>query len=109
VLRTWQLKTLQVLWSSPEGAKSATVWDRVNKVLGGETISRASIINFLEAMRESGVLSGVEESGKGRYHWVYSPTMDETGFKAFIAVTLLEKLVREFPEEMRGALQNLNQ
>ena len=36
VLRTWQLRALQVLWSCPEGAKSVTVWERVNKVLEGE-------------------------------------------------------------------------
>jgi hypothetical protein len=107
VLRPWQLKALQVLWSSPEGAKSVTVWAEVNKVLEGETISRASIINFLEEMRELGVLSGVEESGKGGYHWVYSPAMDESGFKRFIADTLLGKLMSEFHYEMSKAVENL--
>jgi hypothetical protein len=107
VLRSWQLKVLQVLWNSPEGAKSVTVWEKVNKVLEGETISRASIINFLEAMRESGVLTGVEESGKGGYHWIYSSAMDESGFKEFIASTLIRSLMSEFPEEMRKALDNL--
>jgi len=107
VLRTWQLKTLQVLWRSPGGAKSFTVWAKVNKVLEGESISRASIINFLEAMREVGVLSGVEESGKGGYHWVYSPAMDESGFKTFIANTLLGRLGSEFPEGLKGAFEAL--
>ena len=109
VLRTWQLKALQVLWSSPDGAKSFTVWVKVNQVLEGETISRASIINFLEAMRELGILSGVEESGKGGYHWVYSPAMNESGFRAFIADSLLGKLMSEFPKEMREAAENLKQ
>jgi len=105
ILRTWQLKALEVLWNSPKGAKSFTVWEKVNKVLEGETISRASIINFLEAMRELGILSGVEESGKGGYHWIYSPAMDESGFKEFIADTLLGKLKSEFPEGLRGAVK----
>ena len=108
VLRVWQLKALQVLWSSPEGAKSFTVWEKVNKMLEGETISRASVINFLEAMREAGVLSGVEETGKGGYHWVYSAATDEVGFKQFIAKTLLEKLMREFPDVMMGVVEALD-
>ena len=108
IFRKWQLKALEVLWNSPKGAKSFTVWEKVNKVLEGETISRASIINFLEAMRELGVLSGVEESGKGGYHWIYSPAMDESGFKKFIADTLLGKLKSEFPEGLRGAVKAQN-
>jgi hypothetical protein len=108
VLRVWQLKALQVLWSSPEGAKTFTVWEKVNQTLGGETISRASIINFLEAMRVTGVLSGVEETGKGGYHWVYSPTLDEAGFKQFIVDTLLGRLMSEFPDEVKGAVEALN-
>jgi hypothetical protein len=36
-------------------------------------------------MREAGVLKGVEKTGKGGYHWIYSPAMDEAGFKQFIA------------------------
>ena len=105
ILRTWQLKALEVLWNSPKGAKSFTVWEKVKKVLEDETISRASIINFLEAMRELGILSGVEESGKGGYHWIYSPAMDESGYKKFIAHTLLGKLKSEFPEGLKGAVK----
>jgi len=108
VLRAWQLKALQVLWRSPEGAKSVIVWEKVNKMLDRESISRASIINFLEAMREMSILSGVEATGKGGYHWVYSPAMDEAGFKQFIAETLLQKIMSEFPEETREAIKILS-
>jgi hypothetical protein len=107
VLRMWQLNALQVLWSNSEGAKSFTVWQKVNKMLKGETISRASVINFLEAMRETGVLTGKEETGKGGYHWVYFPAMDEAGFKQFIVKTLLEKLMTEFPKETMKAAEIL--
>jgi len=89
------------------GRRASQFWAKVNKVLEGETISRASIINFLEAMRKLGILSGVEESGKGGYHWIYSPAMDESGFKSFIADSLLGKLMSEFLEETRKAAENL--
>jgi len=39
-------------------------------------------------MREAGVLKGVERTGKGGYHWIYSPAMNEAEFKEFIVKTL---------------------
>jgi len=64
VLKYYQEIALRVIWASPEGLGSRTVWDRVNAGLQGKTISRASVINFLEAMREADVLKGVEKTGR---------------------------------------------
>ncbi len=108
VLKDWQLKAMQVVWGSPEGANSRTVWMETNKALKTSTISRASVINFLEAMRALGVLSGEEKTGKGGHHWVYYPAMDEAGFKRFIASTLLESLMRDFPNETKAALNRVS-
>jgi hypothetical protein len=55
-------------------------------------------------MREAGVLKGVEKTGKGGYHWIYSPAMNETEFKEFIADTLIKKLMRDFPKETKEAI-----
>lgn len=106
VLKDYQEIALRVIWASPEGLGSRAVWDRVNVGLRGETISRASIINFLEAMREAGVLKGVEITGKGGHRWIYSPAMTEPQFKVFIAETILGNLQRDFPEETRRAIAN---
>jgi hypothetical protein len=76
-------------------------------MLSGRTISRASIINFLEAMREMGVLFGEERTGKGGHHWVYRAAMDEAEFKRFIASMLLESLMRDLPEETVEAQKDL--
>jgi predicted transcriptional regulator len=84
------------------------VHHKANQALQGETISRASVINFLEDLREMGVLSGEERTGKGGHHWVYYPKLDEAGFKRFIAETLLEKLIREFPGETSIVIKTLN-
>ena len=107
VLKDYQEIALRVIWASPEGLGSGAVWDRVNAGLQGQTISHASIINFLEAMREAGVLKGVERTGKGGHRWIYSPAMDEAEFKQHIARIILESLMRDFPEETRTALENL--
>ena len=104
VLKDYQEIALRVIWASPEGLGSRAVWDRVNAELKPATISRASIINFLEDMREAGVLKGVERTGKGGYHWIYSPAMNEAEFKQFIVMTLLESLIRDFPEETKAVV-----
>ena len=108
VLKNWQLKALQAVWGSSEGLKSHAVWQRVNQVLEGETISRASIINFLEDMREMDVLSGLEVTGKGGYHWVYSPKGDEGGFRAYVVEKMIKSLMENFPEETKEAIKQLS-
>ena len=108
VLKDWEEAELKVLWRSNAGLNSRQVWQRVNENLSPETISRASIINFLEDMREMGILSGLQETGKGGYHWVYSPAMDESGLKRHIAETLISCLVRDFPEETKNASKKVS-
>jgi len=108
VLKNWQLKAMQVVWSSPDGANSRIVNQKVNQMLKGETISRASIINFLEDMREMEVLSGEEVTGKGGHHWVYYPKLDEAGFKSYIVDKMIGRLIENFPESTREAIKQLS-
>jgi hypothetical protein len=107
VLKDYQEIALRAIWATPEGLGSKAVWDRVNAELKPNTISRASIINFLEAMRKMSVLKGVERTGKGGHHWIYSPSMNESEFKQHIIRTILESLMRDFPEETRHAVKML--
>ena len=82
-------------------------WQKANQALEGETISRASVINFLEDMREMGVLTGEERTGKGGHQWVYYPAMDEKGFKRFIVEKMIAPLRANFPEETKEVLKSL--
>jgi hypothetical protein len=107
VVKDWQEKALRVVWETSEGVNSRMVYENVNKVLGSESISRASVINFLEDMREMGVLRGEERTGKGGHHWVYFPAHDEAGFKRFIAENLISSLLKSFPEETKKAIQSI--
>jgi len=107
VLKDYQELALRAIWANPEGLGSKAVTDRVNAELKPNTISRASVINFLEAMREAGVLKGVEKTGKGGHRWIYYPAMDEAGFKQHIARTILESLLRDFPEETAEAVKKI--
>jgi len=102
VLKDWEEEALKVFWDDPQKEyTSKHVWDRVNQRLRPGSISRASIINFIEDMVEMGVLSKRETTGKGGYRGIYSSKMGESGFQRFIVETALEALMRNFLEETK--------
>jgi len=109
VLKDYQEVALRYLWRlDGEGASSRDVWMQVNEDLTGKrTISRASIINFLNSMVDEGVLNYTEITGKGGHRRIYSAKYDEAGFKQYIAKVVLGNLLRDFPEETRKALQKI--
>jgi predicted transcriptional regulator len=102
VLKEYEEQALKVFWDDPQKEyTSKLVCDRVNQRLRPGSISRASIINFLEDMVEMGVLSKRETTGKGGYRGIYSSKIGESGFKRFMAETALEALMSNFPEETK--------
>jgi hypothetical protein len=109
VLKDYQEVALRYLWRlDGEGASSRDVWVQVNEDLTGKrTISRASIINFLNSMVDEGVLNYTEITGKGGHRRIYSAKYDEAGFKQYIAKVVLGNLLRDFPDETRKALQKV--
>jgi hypothetical protein len=56
---------------------------------------------------DDGVLGFHEITGKGGHRRIYKAVYDESGFKRYIAETVLRKLLHEFPEETRKVLQSL--
>lgn len=109
VLRDYQIEALKLVWNNgEEGVNSREAWQHANKELVGiRTISRASIINFLEAMVDEGVLNYKEETCQGGYRRIYSPKLDESGFKKHIAKTVVQSLMKDFPEETNETLKEL--
>ena len=106
VLRDYQIEALKVIWSNTgEGLTSREVYEAVNKKLGNKSVSRASIINFLNAMVDEGVLDFEEETCKGGMRRKYSKGLDEDGFKRYIASTVIESLLRDFPDQTVEALK----
>ena len=107
VLRDYQIEALRMVWDDdPKGVTSREVYQHVNKQLEGvRTISRASIINFLNAMCDEGVLAYVEETCKGGTRRKYSTELNEGGFKKHIAKSVLESLLKDFPEQTIEAVK----
>ena len=103
VMKGYHEICLRFVWEKgEEGVTSGEAWVHVNKVLveREKSISRASIIMFLNRMVDLGVLGFREESGKGGYHRVYYPELDERGYKCFVAEKIISKLLEMWPEEV---------
>jgi predicted transcriptional regulator len=108
VLKRWEEETLRIFWGNPQAEfTSRVIYDHANQQLKPESISRASIINFLEDMASMGVLNKREVTGKGGYRGVYSIKMDESGFRKFVAERAIKVLVNNFPEETKQILEKL--
>jgi len=107
VFRDYQAEAVRFIWEVGEqGAISREVWKTVNDRLVGMTISRASIINFLNAMVDEGVLDYDERTGKGGYHRVYRPKLDEPSFKRYLAQVMISSLMKDYPEETKEVIKS---
>ena len=91
--KDYQYEALNVLWNSDTGLLSRSVWEQVNANMT-ESISRASIINYLNYMLDIGILKGVDETGKGGHRTRYSPAMTESELKKHLS-EIVEKKLKE--------------
>ena len=106
VFRDYQEEAVRFIWKvGDRGAISKEVWVHVNETLVDKTISRASIINFLNAMVDEGVINLRMETGKGGYHGVYTPKLDEFSFKQYLAQMVFTSLMEDFPEETMTVIE----
>lgn len=107
VLKNYQTEALKIIWKhNGDGLTSREVYDRVNVRLGeGNSVSRASIINFLNAMCNENVLDYEEETCKGGMRRKYSKGLDEAGFKRYIVSMVLSSLLKDFPVQTREAVK----
>ena len=104
-LKEHEEMALRFIWSIGErGANSRRTWEAVNEQLEGKTISRASIINFLNRMVDQNVLDFRDATGKGGHQRVYYPKLDEKGYRIYLIKTVLDSLIRDFPEETREVI-----
>lgn len=109
VLRPYQIHALKYLWANPDGKSVREVYEAVNEVLDPGAISRASIIISLDALVDDGVLGFHEITGKGGHRRIYKPSFNESGYKEYLAETVLRRLLKDFPEETMKAIQNITQ
>ena len=107
ILKNYQQEALNSIWrNSEKGQTSSQTHEYVNGKIEG-SISRASIINFLKAMADERVLNYKERTGKGGHHRVYTPRLNESEFKKYVAQTMINSLLKDFPEETKAVISKL--
>jgi predicted transcriptional regulator len=108
-LKEYEELALRFIWEKgEEGAGSGPTWSVVNERLGeGRTISRASIIFFLNRMVDQGVLSWRDATGKGGHRRIYFPKLDEFEYRKYVASTIIQSLMHDFPKETRVVIDGL--
>jgi len=108
-LREYEEIALRYIWDvGDEGAGSGKAWMYVNEQLkGGKSISRASVIFFLNRMVDEGVLGFRDATGKGGHHRIYVPNLDEKGYKKYVVETLLKSVAKDFPEATKEVLREI--
>jgi len=104
--RPYQVLILRFLWTADSSAKSLEVWNNIKAHYEG-SISRASVINSLNAMVDKGILDYTEKTGKGGHHRVYRHRYSETKLREYLASCFISKLLEEFPDETRRTLNQL--
>ena len=108
VFKDWQEESVKCIWEVGEqGGISREVHAKVNERLVGKDISRASIIQFLNAMVDEGVLDYTERSGKGGYHRVYRPKLDEPSFKRYLAQVVISSLMKDYTQETKAVIKSV--
>jgi hypothetical protein len=107
VLRDYQIESLRVNLEkeNSEGMTYREVYEMVNARMAPKTVSRASIINFLNAMCDDNVLDFEEETCKGGMRRKYKKGMDENAFKVYIVSVVLKSLAKDFPAETVEAIK----
>ena len=89
--KPYQIASLELLWSSDKPYSSREVWNYANTQLE-DSISRASIINFLNASVDNGLLEFVETTGKGGYRRLYSAKMSKADTAKYLSNKVTEHL-----------------
>ena len=114
ILKDYQEVALKYIWGlDGRGASSREVWVNVNKVMRTDTsqrdsISRASVINFLNNMFDEGALNNSEITGKGGHRGIYSAKYDEAGFKEYMAKKIISKMLEIWPEATKAAIDSIS-
>jgi hypothetical protein len=114
VLKDWQEVVFRYLWKRLEasgptynGERTLNIWNEADRQLKkqGKSISRASIINFCQAMEEAGYLVSWETTGKGGVRKLYKPSHRARNEKEFMEA-VMDWILIGFQEQYPVAVYN---
>lgn len=95
----WHIKLLEYFWETQEPMGSRAVWEHLKEAgvkasqKAHGTVSRASVILFLNELVDEGIMDYYSETGKGGYHRIYRPNFtlrQKKGFKEYVSERVLK-------------------
>jgi hypothetical protein len=104
-LKPYEATALNEIWNAQEPIGSGKVWrildDKGIKTApdARNTVSRASVILFLNSMVDDGVLNWKDGTGKGGHHRLYFPKVSREEYPKYVVEQVVEGLMRTFPED----------
>ena len=104
VFKEWQVPLVEELLSGkPMKSKEATDFLKEHDIRteqkGRGTVSRASVINFLNYMVDQRLLDYSEKTAKGGHHRIYKMILTREEFAHKITDRFVNKLLEAFPQE----------
>ena len=104
ILKPYQAEILKYLYENRVTCfSSREVYDEANRRLtpiekGRPSVSRASVINFLNHMTDEKLLSYTEKTGKGGHRRIYQWGVNDT-VEGWLQIRFLNRLQEVFPEQ----------
>ena len=101
LFKPYEIKALQVLLENDTAfTENLEIWEKVNEYLDEGSISRASIINYMKALKERGYVEAMRTTGKGGKRFGYRLSKDGLG-------QFLDKLTEELNMATNEAIDKL--
>ncbi len=90
---------LQILWEKPGTIHtSRDIWNEVNTRLKRDTLSRATVINFLDSMSQLGLVEKEVETCRGGRRGLYKINKTEEEIKRLLLIMLYKDVVKDYSE-----------
>lgn len=102
--KPWQVIVIKYLEKNPEWANTRQITDHVIET---KIISRASIIQFLTAMKKTEILEYSEKTGKGGHQGLYRLKYKEKALRETLTKHIIETLLKNFPQETKRAIKKI--
>jgi predicted transcriptional regulator len=96
VLKPYQYGIITYILDKKENITSSEMHAHLE--FQGYTVSRASVINYLKKLAESGIIGMKQKTGKGGYHGVYSAKLCFEEILTKIVTSAMNSLLAAFPD-----------